>query len=53
MTTRSQVVDKHHRLCKECGESVHVNAIRGESTHKCENCGGEFFTRDKSKVRDK
>jgi len=51
MTTRGQQVDKHHRLCKECGRKVHVNAIRGESTYACENCGGVFFTRDASKVR--
>ena len=47
---RGDVTDKWHRVCKSCGKRVHVNAIRGPETYNCDGCGGEYFTRDKSKV---
>lgn len=50
MTTRGDITDKWHRVCKECGRRVHVNQIRGPETYECENCDGVFFTRDKTKV---
>jgi len=51
MTARGRITDKWHRVCKECGRRVHVNAIRGEETYECDRCGGKHFTRDKTKVR--
>jgi rRNA maturation endonuclease Nob1 len=50
MTSRGQITDKWHRVCKDCGTRVHVNAIRGEDTYECEDCGGIYFTRDRTKV---
>ena len=51
MTTRGLITDKWHRVCKTCGRRVHVNTIRGSETYECENCGGVYFTRDRTKVR--
>ena len=31
------------RVCKECGESYHVNFLNGRTT--CEKCGGELYQR--------
>lgn len=31
------------RVCKECGESYHVNFLNGKTT--CEKCGGELYQR--------
>ena len=31
------------RVCKECGESYHVNFLSGKTT--CEKCGGELYQR--------
>lgn len=31
------------RVCKECGESYHVNFLSGKAT--CEKCGGELYQR--------
>jgi DNA-directed RNA polymerase subunit RPC12/RpoP len=50
MTTRGQITDKWHRVCKQCGTKVHINAIRGVDTYECEQCGHTYFTRDRSKV---
>ena len=47
---RGDVTDKHYRVCKSCGNRVHVNWIRGPGTYNCNECGGEYFTRDKTKV---
>jgi len=51
MSKRGDITDKWHRICKECGRKVHVNAIRGEETYECERCSGVYFTRDKTKVK--
>lgn len=31
------------RVCKECGESYHINFLNGKTT--CEKCGGELYQR--------
>ena len=31
------------RVCKDCGESYHVNFLNGKTT--CERCGGELYQR--------
>ena len=51
MTHRGQITDKCHRVCKDCGQKIHVNAIRGPDTYECEGCGGTQFTRNKTHVR--
>ena len=50
MTTRGDITDKWHRVCKKCGRRVHVNAIRGPESYSCDGCGGEYCTRDRTKV---
>ena len=48
--SRGEITDKWHRVCKQCGKRVHVNAIHGDATYHCEQCGCEYFTRDRTKV---
>jgi hypothetical protein len=49
LTTRGDLTDKWHRVCVECGERHHVNALRHDVEHECD-CGGTEFTRDRTNV---
>jgi len=51
--SRGDITDKWHRVCKQCGEKVHVSKIRVDGTYNCEGCGYEYFTRNKHKTLEK
>lgn len=38
------------RVCKECGTNFHIMFKQPKVEGKCDNCGGELYTRDDDKI---
>lgn len=47
MPSRSDIIDKWHRLCTNCGRRVHINLARAND---CPTCGNDTWTRNKQQV---